>query len=154
MLNLISVIDGFKVVIGGHIQNLCVVLALAIAVRPPEYPGNEEMTSKAKWVYGGLICFHLLLAVVRFCSMFVTNKLRDKQSIFMLLSVFVITYLCQNWVYFGALEFDSSTKEGREFLMWLWIEVLLFYSTIVSGFVYTFISGFTPVCLKVHSPLI
>ena len=92
------------------------MLALAIAVRPPEYPGNEEMTSKAKWVYGGLICIHLLLAVVRFCSMFVTNKLRDKQSIFMLLSVFVITYLCQNWVYFGALEFDSTISTSRVFL--------------------------------------
>ena len=78
MLNLISNIDGFKVVIGGFVQNLAIVLTLAIAVRPPVYEGDEDKTSDARWVYALLILFHFVLAVVRYASMFMTNALRDK----------------------------------------------------------------------------
>ena len=93
MLNLISVIDGFKVVIGGFVQNLAIVLTLAIAVRPPVYEGDADRTNDARWVYALLIIFHLVLALVRYFSMFVTNALRDKQTIFMLISVIFVTYL-------------------------------------------------------------
>lgn len=42
MLYLKSAVDGFKVVLGGVVLNIIVLLTICIAVRPPEYDDEEK----------------------------------------------------------------------------------------------------------------
>ena len=43
-INLKSSITGFKVLVGGHMFNIALFLTIIIAVRLPDYPGDEKMT--------------------------------------------------------------------------------------------------------------
>ena len=78
MLYLKSSVDGFKVVLGGVVLNFVVFLTICIAVRPPEYE-TEEKTRAAKWLYGVLIAYHLIFAIIKLSSQsFAARYFRDK----------------------------------------------------------------------------
>ena len=63
----------------------------------------------------------------------------------------LITYLSQDWIYVEGKDWADLTPEQTKFETWLWIELSIFYSTIVSGAVFTFICSFQPVCISVRS---
>ncbi len=43
-INLKSVVDGFRVIILGLIQNIIVAITMIAVVRPPVYEGDEQKT--------------------------------------------------------------------------------------------------------------
>ena len=152
-INLKSVVDGFRVIILGFIQNIIIAITMAAVVRPPVYEGDEEKTRNAKILYGVLIGYHLLMAVVRFSSLFVTKKLRSKMTFFMMISVFLISCICQNWVYVADLTPMTRTQEQIHFYVWLWLEVSFFYGSIFGGALFSFMSAIGTRQVEITSPL-
>ena len=45
MINLRSVVNGFRVILLGFVQNFVLALTMAIVVRPPIYEDDEELTA-------------------------------------------------------------------------------------------------------------
>ncbi len=133
-----SQLSGFRVIILGFIQNIMVVITMAVAVRPPVYEGDEDKTRDAIILYALLIAYHLIMAVLRYLSFFVTKCFRNLITIIMLVSVFFIAIICQYWVYVTDLTPMTRTPEQQDFYVWLWIEVSLFYGSIFGGALYAF----------------
>lgn len=150
MINAKHIIDGFKIIIGGFMLNLCMFLTLIISVRPPDFE-DEELTRSAKIIFGSLIPYHLILGFVRYWSMFFGNELRAVISMVMLLVVIVITTISQQWVY--PTDFDPMTLNESQchFYGWMKIEVAFFYSTLVSACLYIFINTMISVKLRFES---
>ena len=69
MIYLKNCIDGFKLIIGGFVQNVILMLVMIICVRSPTYE-YEERTEEAMIVYIFLIFYHLLLAIIRYWNLF------------------------------------------------------------------------------------
>ncbi len=151
-INLKSVVDGFRVIILGFIQNIMVLITMVAVVRPPVYEGDEEKTNHAKILYGVLIGYHLIMAVVRYLSLFVTKKLRSKMTLFMMFSVFLISFICQNWVYVADLTPMTRTQEQINFYVWLWLEVSLFYGSIFGGALYSLMCALGIRQVEITSP--
>lgn len=152
MINLKSVVDGFRVIILGFIQNIMVAITMMAVVRPPVYEGDEDKTFHAKILYGVLIGYHLIMAVVRYVSLFVTKKLRSKMTFFMMFSVFLISFICQNWVYVADLKPMTRTQEQIHFYVWLWLEVSLFYGSIFGGALYSLMCAIGTRQVEITSP--
>ena len=110
MINLRSVVDGFRVILLGYVQNLVLALTMIIVVRPPIYEDDEDHnhTTKARYFYYGLIVYHLTVAIVRYLSLFHFKELRSKMTIFMMIAVFLMSYISQAWVY--RQDIDDITK--------------------------------------------
>ena len=99
MLNLRSVVDGFKVIIGSFLIHIAALLAMAIAVRPADYPEDVDRTERAKTTYIYLMVLHAALAVVKYIKMFMNDHVNILSPVFMLIEVVVMTDLCGNWVF-------------------------------------------------------
>ena len=76
------------------------------------------------------------MAIVRYCSLFLFKELRSKMTLFMMISVFLVSSICQDWVYKEEIDSFTKTDEQRQFYIWLWIEVSLFYGSILGGALY------------------
>ena len=111
MINLDSVIDGFRVIIGGFILNLVALVTIIIAVRPPEYEDDEELTHTAFVIYITLLVNHLTLAAVRYLSLFQTRLLRDYMVCFMIVQVVIVCILSQRFIYTEDLRAVTKTQE-------------------------------------------
>ena len=53
-----------------------------------------------------------------------------------MISVFLVSSICQDWVYKEEIDSFTKTDEQRQFYIWLWIEVSLFYGSILGGALY------------------
>lgn len=69
MLNLKNAIDGFKLIIGSFVIHWVFILAMVIALRPPEYE-DEERTHEALVIYIFLIFYHLAIGTIRYWNLF------------------------------------------------------------------------------------
>ena len=76
------------------------------------------------------------MAIVWYCSLFHFKELHSKMTFFMMISVFLISHIYQTWVYKEEIDTFTKTDEQRQFYIWLWIEVLLFYGSILGGALY------------------
>lgn len=94
MINLRSVVNGFRVILLGFVQNIVMALTMAIVVRPPIYEDDIELTTQAKRLYYLLITYHIIMAIVRYCSLFLFKELRSKMTLFMMISVFIVSNIC------------------------------------------------------------
>ena len=90
-------------------------------------------------LYITLILYHLLMAYVRFASLFLTQSLRNKMTFFMMGSIVLISLICQNWVYLEDVDAVTRTDKQRQFYIWLWIEICFFYCSIFCSAVYMFL---------------
>ena len=79
-----SVVDGFQIILGSYLTQLTAALTLAIAIRPPEYEGNEQRTKEAQRLYAFLIFWHVCLALVIYLNFWVTKFFQDKLTVFMI----------------------------------------------------------------------
>ena len=99
MLNLKSVIDGFKVVIGNWMVHIAALLTMIIFVRPEEYNDDHGRSDRAMGIYIALIIMHIVLALVKFIKMFVTDEISIITPVFMLLVVIMTIYMCEDWFF-------------------------------------------------------
>ena len=133
-----SVIDGLMIVNGGFIINvvLFVTMISLMAGRLPEYPGDKERTSRAKWVFYGLLLYHIGFAVVRYLSQWLTHAFRIYQSIFIFATVYLLTYILQDWVYRPDRDHGTMDYKQQTFELWLDLEIILTYSYVMTGILY------------------
>ena len=113
MLNLKSVTDGFRVIYLGFIQNIAIVLTMVLCVRPPTYQDDQRKTTMALLLYIILIFYHLLMAYVRFVSLYLNESWRNKMTICMMISILLISSICQNWVYLEDIDALTRTDKQR-----------------------------------------
>ena len=99
MLNLKSVIDGFKVVMGSWLIHIAALLTMVIFVRPPDYPEDAGKTREAKIVYSVLIILHFVLTIVKFVKLYVSDKISMLGPAFMLIVVILLIHLIENWAF-------------------------------------------------------
>lgn len=81
--------------------------------------------------------------------MFASRALNTNSSIIMVLSLVLITFLCQHWIFVPGKDWAALTPDQMQFELWLWIELSIFFSTIVSGAAFTFFCSLKPICFHV-----
>ena len=99
MFSYISVIDGFKVILGSYLLHVAAFLSMIIAVRPPDYTDNPEQTEKAKTIYYVLLTMHIVLAVLKYINIFVNKKLMVVNAISMFGVILIFGHLCEDWIF-------------------------------------------------------
>ena len=113
MINLLSVTDGFKVILGSFLLHFAALATMIISVRPPEYDDSDR-TSGAQVIYYTLIAMHLVLGVVKYITTFVNDSMLMINAIFMLSVVFILACLCEDWIFPPeAINWHSITDEQR-----------------------------------------
>ena len=70
MITLANTLEGFKLLIGGFIQNLALPLAMWITIRFPSYEDDEDRTTEAFWTMITLTVYHFLLSHIRYYSFY------------------------------------------------------------------------------------
>lgn len=99
MIQLKSIVDGFNVILGSWIVHLAAFLTLVFVIQSsPDYE-DAIRTQEAKYLFYGLIIFHLTLAIIKYVSLFVNDFFWDKTALLTMIVVALACYLCQNWVY-------------------------------------------------------
>ena len=80
-------------------------------MRPAEYTGLEEWrTDGAKVIYGVLFLYHFMFCTIEFLVEWKYEKwVRDKWPILLVITVFLVIYLCQNWVYVPSRDTSALT---------------------------------------------
>lgn len=160
MLNLKSVIDGFKVLLGSiiiHAASLITMITMCFTAHPPTYTGEDgaQKTESAKTLFVCLLLLHLTLAIVKYLQMFVNDHLIMINAVFMMVVVYFTCVLCKNWLYKegGRTAPAELTPEQAQFDCWLWIELLAVMSCLCCGMVYTFLAKISPPTVNIYSPL-
>ena len=133
-----SVIDGLMIVNGGFIINVVLFITMIslMAGRLPEYPGDEQRTSRAQLVFYGLLLYHIGFAVVRYLSQWFTHAFRIYQSIFIFATVYLLAYILQDWVYRPDRDYGTMDYKQQTFELWLDLEIILTYSYVMTGILY------------------
>ena len=149
MIELISVVDGFNVILGSWVVHLAAFLTLILcfAGRLPKYEGDPDKTKQATIMYALLVFLHLVLAVVKFISLYRNTYFNNKMTIFIMIMVFMTCELCQNWVFDRGEDINTLTKDQIKFERWLWIELQFIISFIFGGI-------FFLLCSKIKRPVI
>ena len=108
MIELISVVDGFNVILGSWIVHIAAFLTLILSIRgAPNYEDDPDKSKQATIVFTALVLLHLLLGVAKYLSLYKSTYFNNKMTFFIMLMVFMTCNLCQNWVFIG--EQDKST---------------------------------------------
>ena len=137
MINILSTVDGFKVIMGSWIVNLAALLTLLLAIRsPPDYGEDSQRTYHAKLLFSGLVLIHLFLGIVKYVSLFLSRVFWDWIVLFCLVNIVVMVYICQNWLYIDGRDINDLTPEQYKFELWLWTELMLIYTSIASSAIY------------------
>ena len=137
MVNLISTIDGFRVVIGSWMIHIAELLVIIISLhKPPVYP-TEERTTEATWLFCWLCIMHFGMAVIKLDTMYHSTAMWETITICLMLVCATMNWLCQSWLYpaeyYGS---DPQTREQKKFETWLWIEYAVFWATIFTSCIY------------------
>ncbi len=127
-------IDGSKAIIGSFAVHKVFVSVMLIAMRLPVYE-DKERTDEALRTKIFLILYHLAMGAIRYWNIYRSNFNRASITIWMMLTVFTIIYLCQRWIFYFDLELE--TKEQREWYVWCSIEFYYFCSTIIAAVIIT-----------------
>ena len=86
-------------------------MLLLMAGRMPDYgPEDEKRSTRAKWMYYGLLIYHLSLGVIRYLSQILTPKFRIYQSLLIFASIYVIAHIGHDWVYRPDRDFSTMDK--------------------------------------------
>ena len=138
-------IDGFKIVIGGQIVNMVVVVAMVIAIGlPPTYEDDNEKTTLALCTYIYLILYHIVQSAVSWCLILGISG-AGSITTWMMLTVITIVIVIQRWIYTEVVEdYSSMSDKQKAWYVWCWIEVAYFFSTIIGAALFTFIRTWTP----------
>ena len=147
MINLLSTVDGFKVIMGGWIVNLAALMTLVLAIRtPPDYGDDTDedinRTLHAKLIFSGLVLMHTFLCVVKYLSLHVTRWFWDLLVLLSLINIVIMIYICQRWLYIDDRDLSTLTDEQYKFQMWLWTELMLVYASIAGSAIYISVSYF------------
>ena len=111
MLNLKSMIDGFKVINGSFCCHLVAFITILSCIRVPEYE-EEGRTEKASMIFRYLLALHLILAITKWMELFLFPKAALLNTILMLFSVEMFVHLCSNWFYREVIPaWDTYTSE-------------------------------------------
>ena len=71
MIELISVVDGFNVILGSWIVHIAAFLTLILSIRgAPNYEDDPEKSKQATIVFTALALLHLLLGVAKYISLY------------------------------------------------------------------------------------
>ena len=98
-----------------------------------------------------MLCFYHIALGLMDKWIFEEPRVRYSQALIVFIIVVMITYLCQDWLYFGDnFDFDKAAIDQRIFQTWLWIEVLMFYGMIINGMIYTLCSTIKPCVIKIY----
>ena len=149
MIELISVVDWFNVILGSWVVHLAAFLTLILcfAGRLPKYEGDPDRTKQATIMYTLLVFLHLVLAVVKFISLYHHTYFNNKMTIFIMIMVFMTCELCQNWVFDRGEDINTLTEDQIKFERWLWIELQFIISFIFGGI-------FFLLCSKIKRPVL
>ena len=146
MIQIASVIDGFKVILGSLPLQLGMLLTILISIRVPELEdGNKDKDALVTYV---MLCIvHILL----FTQIFFNHYAAQWSPMFfsatnvvcMLVQVITQIFLCVNWVFKANIEqewLDARTNEDwQKFFIWTKIEVLIFVGYLFSPSVFNLV---------------
>ena len=140
---LLSTVDGFKIVIGSWIINLAALLAMLIAIRAPPAYDDPYLDKEATWTYCLLILMHAIMSFVKVWSLYIGTYFWDKQTILMLFVVGIQILICRNWLYNedrDSLLTVPLTDQQKKFETWIYLEYILIYSNVAGAIMYIFIN--------------
>ena len=115
-------------------------------MRPAEYTGVEEWrTDSAKVIYTVLFLYHLMFSTIEMLVEWRYDKwVRSQWTILLVITVYLVIYLCQNWVYVPGRDLSALTPRQELFEQWLWVEVCLIYGKMASAILFTFFHALKP----------
>ena len=147
MLHIKSMIDGFKVIIGGGSLNSAMSIALLISIgfKPPTYEDDETRTELVLYTFWFLYLYHSTMLVVSMCLHrgYVTGSI----TTWIMLVVITIVLLCQRCIYSHEYDddFDLMSDKQKVWYIWCWVEEAYFFSTIIGAVLFTFVRTWIPV---------
>lgn len=153
MIQLRSIVYGFRVILGSWIVHLAAFLVLLFDIRPPNYKDDRERTQQAKIIYWVLLMTHLVLSIVLYLSLLWTKVFWDKMTILILFVVATTCYMQGNWFYSDRPPSDAGSDQAV-FEQWLMIELFMIYSFVAAAALFLTISKFKKPILNMMSPLL
>ena len=158
MITLGNALEGFKLVIGGFIQNLGLPIAMFISVRFPNYGEDEDRTTEVMWTMIALAIYHVALSAIRYWSLFKGRFWRAWGGIVVLGVIAINIWLRDRYLY-GTSNSDLQemiTKDKSRqaaFYVWCYIEVAYFTSTFLTAGIFTLCRTFAKATFSIQSPL-
>lgn len=77
MINVLSVLDGFRILLGAYGLHFVAFLTLVFTVRIPTFEEDEERSVNAKILYWILAFYHFGLTVAMYGAMFLWKPVRS-----------------------------------------------------------------------------
>ena len=137
MINLLSTVDGFKIILGNCMVNIACLLVLGLVLRgAPDYPEDLDRSEMADTIFLLLLLMHLTLSIVTITSLYISDTFDSVMSLCLFGVVFMVIKLCNEWLYMPDRNLTIINVEQREFETWLWIEVLLIWASIGGSIIY------------------
>ena len=112
-----------------------------LTFRLPDYPDDEQRHKRARLIFVGLLVYHIGFAAVRYVSQNVTDRIRILQSVFIFVTIYMFSYLCVDWIYRDERDFSKMSEKQRDFEVWINIELLVLYASILGAGFYTLLRG-------------
>lgn len=95
---------------------------------------------------------HLIIAVVKYLSLYTTKLFWDKMTIFIIVIITVSCYLQGNWLYDAT--FTPVGQDQEIFFMWLHLEQFLIFSFVAGAALFALVSKFKKSVLSIKSSLV
>ena len=81
-------------IIGSCIVNIAAFMTMILVIRhPPEYPGDEERTNEAKWLFSFLVIMHAFMAFVKIHALYFSDYWWPKMTLFMICTMIMTIWL-------------------------------------------------------------
>ena len=131
------------VINGGLVMNVALFLTMLfiLTFRLPDYPDDEHRHKRSRLIFIGLLLYHIGFAAVRFVSQNVRCRIRIFQSVFIFVTIYMFSYLCVDWIYRDDRDFSKMDEHERDFEVWINIELLVLYTSVLGAGFYTLLRG-------------
>lgn len=152
MINTISIIDGFKVLLGSVPIHFSLLITMAIEVSIPkcEETDKHDECRVLMPLYLMALITHIIIFVVGIITNFyagdVNRFLEQFHIVAILVQVSVLVYICDWWVFNDEIIAKMLTETRPTWLLfdfWMRIELLVFMSLILSNIAFLFFRSFT-----------
>ena len=115
---------------------------------------DEHRNKEAYGIFWGLLFTHIVLGFVKYHTMHVARYWWDKLAIFMFITIWLMCFLCSNWIFVTDRDTSQLSERQKSFETMIFIEFLCCMATILAGALFAIFVTFTKPVLNMFSMLL